>query len=117
MAEPADQTHDTTVPPEVQPASSSEEIAASVKQETAFTGSGTPWAEVLNAMRSAEEAVSRAVQGMAMPASSPEETAASVKQETASTGSATPWAEVSNAMRSAEEAVSMAVQGMAKDRP
>jgi hypothetical protein len=59
MAKPDDKA----VPPEGQRASNSEETAASAKQET--PAADTSWAEVLNAMRSAEEAVSNAVQGIA----------------------------------------------------
>jgi hypothetical protein len=63
MAEPDDKGHDKVVPPEGQPASRSEEAAASAKQDTPTPD--TSWAEVLSAMQSAEEAVSRAVQGIA----------------------------------------------------
>jgi hypothetical protein len=54
MAEPDDKGQDKVVPPKDQPASSSDSAAADAS-----------WAEVLNAMQSAEEAVSNAVQGVA----------------------------------------------------
>ena len=63
MAEPDDKGHDKVVPPEGQPASNSEETTASATQET--SAAATSSAEVLDAMRLAEEAVSGAVQGMA----------------------------------------------------
>ena len=64
MAEPDDKGQDKVVLPEGQPAPSSEGTTASAKAAPS-AAADTSWAEVLNAMRSAEEAVANAVQGVA----------------------------------------------------
>lgn len=65
MVEPDDKGNDKAVPPEGQPASSSDEPAAAPEQETTSAAADASWVEVLNAMRSAEDAVANAVRGVA----------------------------------------------------
>jgi hypothetical protein len=62
MAEPDNKGNDKAVPPEGEPASGSAATTASAEQQAQAKAS---WAEVSNAMQSAEEAVSNAVQGIA----------------------------------------------------
>jgi hypothetical protein len=65
MAEPDNKGPDKAGPPQGQPASGSEGPAASADQHTPSTAVDAAAAEVLNAMRAAEEAVASAVQGIA----------------------------------------------------
>jgi hypothetical protein len=62
MAEADDKGHDNVIPPEGQLPSNSQETAASASQKA--PANDTRQAEVSEAMRLAEEAVSNAVQGM-----------------------------------------------------
>ena len=65
MAEAPDQAGDVPILPNAQPASKAEDKPTSSKQETALTDANASWGQVLNAMQSAEDAVSKAVQDMA----------------------------------------------------
>ena len=65
MAESADQASDTQPPPNDQPTSTSENPTILGKSASTTAGGGAPWADVSNAMQSAENAVAKAAQGMA----------------------------------------------------
>ncbi|WP_426438084.1 hypothetical protein [Bradyrhizobium genosp. P] len=65
MADPADQASDPPEQPNAQPAPKQDDATIPVKSEQATAQGDATWAEVENAMRLADDAVSGAVQGMA----------------------------------------------------
>lgn len=65
MAEPADQARGTSPAPNAQPAAKAEDKPPSSEQKPVAADVNATWGEVLNAMQLAEDAVSKAVQGMA----------------------------------------------------
>ncbi|WP_136626219.1 hypothetical protein [Bradyrhizobium macuxiense] len=65
MVEATDQASDTPALPNAQPALKKDDKPIPSKQETAAAEAKASWGEVLNAMHAAEDAVSKAVQGMA----------------------------------------------------